>query len=100
MLDICGAKKDFVMGEPTGKAAPEIGCRAASKSPCFEVLGYAADPVQVDSDLATHRSLVDVPSKLGLLLRPMSPDSQAVESWRRNWLWSGISDSHAQTSTT
>ena len=86
-LDISGAEKGFATGRPEGEAAPGIGWKMGIDVPALvevcdavEALGYAADPARVGSDLAAYRHLIADASKLGLLLRPMPPDSRSVEN--------------------
>lgn len=86
-LDISGAEKGFATGKPEGGTAPGIGWQMgidprslAGACDAVEALGYAADPTRVRSDLDAYRPLVPDPSKLGLLLRPMPPDSRSTEN--------------------
>ena len=82
-MDLSGAEKGFATGAPEGGPAPTIGwhmgvdvSKLAADCDGVEALGYAADPNRVGLDLASYRSLIGDPSKLGLLLRPMPPDNR------------------------
>jgi hypothetical protein len=86
-IDVSGAEKGFATGEPEGGPAAGISWRmgldlAALAEVCdaVEALGYAADPARVRYDLEAYRSLVEDPSKLGLLSRPMPPDNRTAEN--------------------
>ncbi len=86
-LELSGAEKGFATGRPTGDAAPTIGWQvgvdvAALAGVCcaVEATGYAADPDRLNLDLDAYRALVADSSRLGLMLRPMSPDCRSADN--------------------
>jgi hypothetical protein len=86
-MDLSGAQKGFATGEPEGEPAPEIGWQMgvdvsdlAAFCDGVEVLGYAADPDRVASDLAAYLALIGDPAGIGLLLRPMPPDNRDADN--------------------
>jgi hypothetical protein len=86
-LELSGAEKGFATGRPTGDAAPTIGWQvgvdvAALAEVCgaVEATGYAADPDRLNLDLDVYRALVADASRLGLMLRPMSPDCRSADN--------------------
>jgi hypothetical protein len=86
-LDLSGAEKGFATGRPTGDAAPTAGWRTgvdvaslARACDTVEATGYAADPSRLELDLDAYRDLAADGARLGVMLRPMPPDCQAVDN--------------------
>jgi len=86
-LDLSGAEKGFTTGHPTGDAAPTIGWQmgidvAALAETCdtIEATGYAADPGRLSLDLDVYQPLLADTSRLGVMLRPMSPDCRSADN--------------------
>jgi len=86
-LDLSGAEKGFAAGRPTGDAAPTIGWQTgvdvtalAEVCDTIEATGYAADPDRLSFDLDAYRPLLADASRLGLMLRPMSPDCRSSDN--------------------
>jgi hypothetical protein len=86
-LDLSGAEKGFATGHPGGDAAPTIGWQVgidvtSLEEACdtVEATGYAADPDRLSFDLDAYRTLLADASQLGLVLRPMPPDSRSADN--------------------
>jgi hypothetical protein len=86
-LDLSGAEKGFATGHPIGDAAPTIGWQMGIDVTTLEVMcdtiemtGYAADPDRLSFDLDAYVSLLADVSRLGLVLRPMSPDCRSADN--------------------
>ena len=46
------------------------------------ILGYAADPTWVSSDIDAYRAILGADAKIVVALRPTAPDSTTVENLR------------------
>jgi hypothetical protein len=87
-MDLSGATKGYATGRPSGDAAPSIAWQlgvdvAAVAAACgsLEAIGYSYDPDRLRFDLEAYRALArDGP--LGVVLRPMPPDSDSAEDLR------------------
>ncbi len=86
-LDLSGAQKGFATGNPKGDAAPTIGWQTgvdvtalAEACDTIEATGYAADPDRLSFDLDAYRPVLADASRLGLMLRPMSPDCRSADN--------------------
>jgi hypothetical protein len=87
-IDLSGATKGYATGRPDGEAAPDIAWQlgvdvpaVASASGSLEAIGYAHDPDRLRFDLEAYRALAR-DSAIGVVLRPMPPDSDTAENLR------------------
>jgi len=87
-MDLSGATKGYATGQPSGEAAPAIAWQLGVDLPAvasvcgrLEAIGYAADPDRLRFDLEAYRAVVRG-GALGVVLRPVPPDSDSVENLR------------------
>jgi hypothetical protein len=87
-IDLSGATKGYATGRPDGEAAPDIAWQlgvdvpaVASACGSLEAIGYAHDPDRLRFDLEAYRALAR-DSAIGVVLRPMPPDSDTAENLR------------------
>jgi hypothetical protein len=82
-VDPSGAAKGYADGQPVGGPAAGIawlqGIDLVEISRLIELqaIGYAADPMRLDSDLAAYAEMVDGRG-MSVVLRPMAPDCDSV----------------------
>jgi hypothetical protein len=86
-VDLSGGEKGYMTGRPSGEAAAAVGWQrgidvTALVGVCdtVEATGYAADPSRLSFDLDAYSALVADASQLGLILRPMPPDSRSADN--------------------
>jgi hypothetical protein len=84
-LDLSGAEKGFATGQPAGEAVAKTGWQTgvdvnllAQVCDTIETTGYAADPNRLSFDLDAYHTLLAGASRLGLVLRPMTPDCRSA----------------------
>ena len=88
-LDPSGAIKGYATGLPTGGSSPTIAwtlgvdlAGLATAADDIMILGYAADPTWVSSDIDAYRAILGADAKIVVALRPTAPDSTTVENLR------------------
>jgi len=86
-VDPSGAIKGYVGGKPTGAPAPSISWRLgidleqlADVADAVEVMAYASSAERVREDLSAYAQAFTDSSKLGVILRPLSPDCDSAEN--------------------
>jgi hypothetical protein len=84
VIDPSGALKGYADGRPTGGPAPTVAWEVGLDLPAvaaacdgIEVLGYAADPARISSDLDAYGK-----AAVSLALRPMWPDCEDAANLR------------------
>jgi hypothetical protein len=89
-MDPSGAAKGYATGRPTGDPSPSIGWRfgidlRALEARCdqLEIVGYAADPARLRTDLESYREVASPDAQLAAILRPMAPDCDRAENLAR-----------------
>lgn len=85
-IDLSGARKGFVAGEPTGHPAPRTAWREgidasqlAQVCDAVEAVAYARDLNRIRTDIEAYRELMPDPARLAVIMRPMPPDSHSVD---------------------
>jgi hypothetical protein len=88
-VDEGGAIKGYVGGRPTGVAAPSISWQlgvdlqeVAGAAGALEVMAYASTRERALFDLEAYRKAIPESSKLGVILRPVSPDCDSPANLR------------------
>jgi hypothetical protein len=89
-MDPSGAAKGYATGRPTGDPSASIAWRfgidlRALEARCdqLEIVGYAADPARLRTDLESYREVASPDAQLAAILRPMAPDCDRAENLAR-----------------
>jgi hypothetical protein len=88
-VDPSGAIMGYVGGKPTGPPAPSISWRLGIDleqlvrvADAVEVMAYASTAERVLVDLEAYVQALPGSSKLGVILRPLTPDCESAENLR------------------